>query len=509
MQVKLDVPPLRIQELNDARPREDGKYVLYWMIANRRLQYNFALQRSIWWANQLKVPLVIFEPLRAGYKWASDRFHSFIIEGMKEKQEILSPSNICYFPFLEDSDDSKCVLLEDLANDAAVIITDYFPSFFLPRMVNSAAKKLKVKLEQVDSNGILPLRATEKIFPSAYIFRRFLQKNLVEHLNQFPLKSPLKELRSKTPVGFPKPVAEQLNRVRRKLDSFPNSLREFPIDHSIGAIENHGGSSRGRKLLNAFMKDKIQHYGTLRNHPDAEMESGLSAYLHFGHISAHEVVATVLNAQQWSVEKLADNASGKRTGWWGIDEASQEFLDQIITWRELGFNFSSHADNYDKYDSLPQWARETLEQHSSDVREYRYSYDEFEHAKTHDALWNAAQNQLVIEGRIHNYLRMIWGKKILEWSATPWEALEVMIELNNKYALDGRNPNSYSGIFWILGRYDRPWGPERNIFGKIRYMSCTNTMKKLKLRNYLAKFGAISKNELNELPLFSTKDRAK
>jgi deoxyribodipyrimidine photo-lyase len=169
---------------------------------------------------------------------------------------------------------------------------------------------------------------------------------------------------------------------------------------------------------------------------------------------------------------------------------AESFLDELITWRELGYNFCHQRRDYEKYSSLPDWARATLEVHASDKREHMYSLAEFENAATHDELWNAAQRELVREGRIHNYLRMLWGKKILEWTASPEQALEVMIELNNKYALDGRNPNSYSGIFWILGRYDRPWGPERKIFGKIRYMSSANTARKVHVDDYLAKYGA-------------------
>jgi deoxyribodipyrimidine photo-lyase len=164
-------------------------------------------------------------------------------------------------------------------------------------------------------------------------------------------------------------------------------------------------------------------------------------------------------------------------------------LDELITWREVGYNFAAHRTDYDQYESLPEWAQNTLREHAKDERGAVYRVEEFEAAKTHDALWNAAQRQLVREGRIHNYLRMLWGKKILEWSRTPQEAARVMIHLNNKYALDGRNPNSYSGIFWVLGRYDRPWGPEQPVFGTVRYMSSENTARKVSVKGYLRKYG--------------------
>jgi deoxyribodipyrimidine photo-lyase len=165
-------------------------------------------------------------------------------------------------------------------------------------------------------------------------------------------------------------------------------------------------------------------------------------------------------------------------------------LDELVTWRELGFNMAARRDDYDRYESLPDWARKTLEKHQRDRRPTVYSLEDFEAAATHDPLWNAAQRQLVREGRIHNYLRMLWGKKILEWSASPRDALETMIELNNRFALDGRDPNSYSGIFWCLGRYDRAWGPERPIFGTVRYMSSENTARKLHVTQYLRRYAA-------------------
>jgi deoxyribodipyrimidine photo-lyase len=197
------------------------------------------------------------------------------------------------------------------------------------------------------------------------------------------------------------------------------------------------------------------------------------------------VLHAVLRKEGWSPEDLSGRTSGSRTGWWGLSSPAEAFLDQLITWRELGFVFCLHREDYDRYESLPGWARETLQRHTRDRRSHIYGPEEFKDAKTHDPLWNAAQGQLLREGCVHNYLRMLWGKKILEWTATPRDALAIMIELNNRFALDGRDPNSYSGIFWILGRHDRAWGPERPIFGKIRYMSSQSTERKLRVKNYV------------------------
>jgi deoxyribodipyrimidine photo-lyase len=204
-------------------------------------------------------------------------------------------------------------------------------------------------------------------------------------------------------------------------------------------------------------------------------------------LSAAEVFEALMAREGW-LGDLPARATGAKEGWWGVSAAAEGFLDELITWRELGYNLTSKRDDYDLYESLPSWALQSLELHESDDREFVYGLDAFERADTHDPLWNAAQRQLITEGRIHNYLRMLWGKKILEWSETPRDALAAMIELNNKYALDGRNPNSYSGIFWVLGRYDRPWHPEREIYGVVRYMSSENTARKMRVKDYVRKF---------------------
>jgi deoxyribodipyrimidine photo-lyase len=174
-----------------------------------------------------------------------------------------------------------------------------------------------------------------------------------------------------------------------------------------------------------------------------------------------------------------------------MSEPAESFMDELVTWREVGFNFCHLRADYDRWESLPDWARATLDEHADDEREQTYTLEEFERARTHDPLWNAAQRQLRHEGCIHNYLRMLWGKKILQWTASPREALAVMVELNNKYAIDGRDPNSYTGIMWVLGRYDRPWGPERPIFGKIRYMTSENTARKVKVKDYIRHYTSL------------------
>jgi deoxyribodipyrimidine photo-lyase len=248
--------------------------------------------------------------------------------------------------------------------------------------------------------------------------------------------------------------------------------------------------------LERFLEAGLPRYAEERNALVDEPTSRLSPYLHFGHLSTHEVVHALFAHAGWTPDRLSPTAKGQRQGWWNLDPNAEAFLDQIITWRELGFNMCQHRADYASFDSLPEWARRTLAEHEADPRPHQYDPETMDAAGTHDEIWNAAQRQLRREGRIHNYLRMLWGKKILEWSPSPRQALDTMIELNNRYALDGRDPNSYSGIFWTLGRYDRPWGPERPIFGTIRYMSSENTARKLSLKPYLAAFGPESQPEL-------------
>lgn len=488
------MPSSRIAAGNVAPVRGGGEYVLYWMIASRRTEWNFALDRATEWARDLKKPLLIFEPLRAGYRWASDRIHRFVIDGMADNAARigeLSNPGVGYFPYMEPSPDAGRGLLEALAARACVVVTDEFPAFFLPRMVAGVAPRLPVRLEQVDSNGLLPLRAAERVFTTAYSFRRFLQRALPAYLERFPLADPVAAVALPPLKGLPPEMLRRWPRAPAKLlGGGPRELAALPIDHSVPVVAERGGARAARVRLKRFLDDHLARYGNLANEPDAGARSGLSPYLHFGQISSYELFHELTAREGWTPGAIASKVSGKREGWWGMSPGAEAWLDQFITWRELGYNMSWRSDDYDRYESLPDWSRATLEKHGRDRRDYIYALDQFAAAATHDPLWNAAQSELISEGRIQNYLRMLWGKKIVEWTATPRGALAVMIELNNKYALDGRDPNSYSGIFWCLGRYDRPWGPERSIFGTVRYMSSENTRRKLHLAEYIRKFSA-------------------
>jgi deoxyribodipyrimidine photo-lyase len=242
--------------------------------------------------------------------------------------------------------------------------------------------------------------------------------------------------------------------------------------------------------LARWLERGLPRYAEARSDPDEEgVTSGLSPWLHFGHVSSFEVVRAVLRREGWTPALLSPGATGARSGWWGVSAPAEAFLDQLVTWRELGFATCAHRPDHREYGSLPAWARATLEAHAGDPRPYAYDRDALDAARTHDPLWNAAQRQLRDEGVIHNALRMLWGKKILEWSPSPRAALEAALELNDRWALDGRDPNSVSGVFWCLGRYDRPWGPERPIFGTVRYMSSERSARKWAVRRFLDRHG--------------------
>lgn len=488
-----EVPAVRVRSSNAAPVRTDGAFVLYWMIAFRRTTANFSLQRAVGWAQALRKPLLIFEPLRCDYPWASDRLHRFVLDGMADQAAHLAPlqsRGIVYYPYVEPQPGQGRGLLTALARHACVVVTDDAPIFFLPRMVHAAAARFPVLLEQVDSNGLLPLRATERLFTTAFSFRAFLQKQLRPHLEALPLDDPLQGVELPALSALPQEARRRWPPASAPLlDGSAAALARLPLDHSVPPVPYRGGPVAGRAALRRFLDRNLIRYADAASHPDEGARSGLSPYLHFGHLSAHEVFREVARHEGWSLTHLLGPSGGRREGWWGMGPSAEAFLDQLVTWRELGYNMCSQRDDYDRFESLPAWAQATLTRHAADLRPHVYSLVEFESARTHDPLWNAAQTQLLRAGHIHNDLRMLWGKKVLEWTAHPREALEVMIELNNRYAVDGRDPNSYSGIFWVLGRYDRPWGPERPIFGTVRYLSTESMQRKRRLRSYQEQYG--------------------
>lgn len=483
------VLPERCRPLNPCPIRDDGNFVLYWMTAFRRPFHNFALQRAVEWAVELRKPLVVLEALRCDYPFASDRLHRFVLDGMADHARHFVDYPVLYHPYMETASQAGRGLLEALAERACLIVADDSPVFFLPRMVAAAAARVPVLLEAVDANGILPLRAADRAFPTAYAFRRFLQKTLLGHLLDVPVANPLAGVHLSELKSLPESIGARWPRADEALLSGdPAALTRLPIDHDVPAAPIRGGFRAARETLESFLEERLPLYGERRSEPEGEFTSGLSPYLHFGQIGSHAILGAIFAREGWSPGRLSPESRGKRNGWWGLSAAAEAFVDQLVTWRELGFNGCALGELNDPWRALPEWARLTLSNHRDDFRPYRYDLEDFAQARTHDPLWNAAQRQLRREGRMHNYLRMLWGKKILEWSASPEAALAILRELNDRYALDGRDPNSLSGIGWCLGLYDRAWGPERPIFGTVRYMSSENTARKFPVKGYLARY---------------------
>lgn len=479
------VPSIRIQCTNSSPVRPHADYVLYWMTSSRRPHWNYALDRAMEWCRELNQPLLVVEALRCDYPWASERLHRFVIQGMAQNRRVFRDNGVRCYTYLERDRGEGSGLMEALAERASVLVTDDFPCFFLPRMVQSLADRLSIRCESVDSNGLLPMRAADRVFARAYDFRRWLQKHLAPWLTQSPQAVPFDSLDQRR-ATIPRSVLQRWPEATdSELSDESGFTATLPIDQTVRPAEATGGWTFAEAALQRFIDDRLHRYADARNDAVDEAASGLSPWLHFGHLSAHQIFERLVGREQWTPDSLADNGRGARAGWWGMSPEAESFLDELITWRELGYNMCWQRDDYMLFESLPDWAQSTLSRHASDPRPHLYELPDLLHARTHDELWNAAQRQLTRDGRIHNYLRMLWGKKILEWSPSPQDALAAMIELNNRFAVDGRNPNSYSGIFWVLGRYDRAWGPERPIFGKIRYMSSENTARKLNVKAYL------------------------
>lgn len=485
-----DVPAIRVVVKNDAPVRDGGAYVLYWMTYARRARSSFALQRAARWAEELKKPLVVLEALRVGYTHASDRFHTFAIDGMVVNAAHFAKGPAFYFPYVEPKAGDGKGLVEALAAEAAVVVTDDTPTFFLRRMLDAVAPRLSVRLEAIDGVGIFPLRATTEPFPLAIAFRRFFQKHARPHLAAMPLVDPLVGVSLPRLAKLPEPVtrrwpATPLTRTQALVAS-------LPIDHGVPPVEDRGGHDAARARLDAFVKRRLSRYAEDRSHPDDDASSGLSMHLHWGHIGAHEVLTAIAKATDWSPKKVSEKAPGRKDGWWNASESADAFLDELVIWREVGHIRSHLTSDFDRYEGVPGWARASLERHASDRRPAILSVEELEAGKTDDPVWNAAMRQLREEGRIQNYARMLWGKRTLTWTAHPRDAFAALVHLNDKWAVDGRDPNSYCGISWVFGSYDRPWPPDKPIFGIVRIMTSGSALKKLRMREWMARWGTAS-----------------
>lgn len=481
----MPVPEARIRHLNDAAPRTSGDYVLYWMQAYRRLERNHALEHAADLAREFHKPLVVYEGLKLGYPWASRRLHRFILEGIVDNATTAAKRGINYWPFVETPADSGRGLLRRLASAAVAVVTDDFPCFIIPEQSAALAARTDAPVVAVDGNSVVPLALLGEPASAAVHLRRRIHKAFDDAWPQrathrISLSAALRRT-IEPPFELWQP---------RKLDSFLDTL---PIDATVREVPGVvGGARAARAVLRTFLRHRLAGYAERRSHPTSPDEghaSGLSPYLHFGHISIEEVVEAVLGHVGADDGRRRDRKLfGKRDAFYSDDADANAFLDEAITWRDVGYHWhrARHADTGSLADALPAWALATLRKHAGDCREFSYTLEEWEAAETHDPLWNAAQKELMATGTIQNYLRMLWGKKVLEWSRTPEEAYATLVHLNNKYALDGRDPNSYTGILWCFGLFDRPWPPERPVFGSVRFMSSASTARKFKLQPYFA-----------------------
>lgn len=427
----------------------------------RRPHDNAALSFAVERANALGVPCVFYEAIRPDYPHASDRFHSFVLEAARETSEALKKRGIIHIFFLPKTPDEARGVVAQLAKKARLVVSDDSPMFIAEHNAR-AAKKVGVPFFVVDDNAIVPLSLFPKEEFAARTIRPKMHRVLADWLKPLPDAKPKKDPPRKMDLPFD-PIDFD------KAD-LPSLISKCEIDHDVRAVEEFpGGYKTAEKRLDSFVKKKLIAYDVDRNEPARDGTSHLSPYLHFGMVSARKVALAARDA-------AAVN---------GVPESADPFLEQLIVRRGLAYNFAARNKKHTSYASIPTWAKETLAHHEKDPRPYILSRKDLEDAQSRDAIWNAAQLELRARGVMHNYLRMLWGKLVITWTKKPSDAFDMLVYLNDKYALDGRDPDGYASIAWIFGVHDRPW-PEREIFGKIRCMTSRSTASKFDLEDYLS-----------------------
>ncbi len=446
----------RIKYLNK-EPVRYRKFVVYWMQASQRTEYNHALEYAIHQANELSKPLVVYFGLTDNYPEANERHYAFMIQGLREVKKSLEERGITMVVWHKSPE----IGVVELARDACLTVVDRGYTRIQRMWRRSAAGAIGCPLIQVESDVVVPVEeASPKEEYTAATFRPKINKKLSDYL------LPLKQIKVRK---------DSLN---LKFDSFDiddvrKALARLNIDRSVQGVKYFmGGTSQAKKLLKDFIENKLDKYPELRNDLTTDAVSRMSPYLHFGQISPLYITL-----------KIRERKSPGR----------ESYLEELIVRRELSMNFVFYNSRYDHFQALPEWCRNTLKEHEKDKREYAYSLADFENARTHDPYWNAAQKEMVLTGKMHGYMRMYWGKKILEWSKGPEEAFKIALYLNNKYELDGRDPNGFTGVAWCFGKHDRPW-PERPVFGKVRSMSEGGLRKKFDADEYVRKIDRLSKN---------------
>jgi len=448
----------RVTVRRSGPPDPEGKCVVYWMQRGQRAIDNPALDFAIEAANCLRKPLVVFFGLVPFYPHANLRHYTFLVQGIPDLARRLERRGaglvLRRFP-----DHHLVKFCEEVR--PCLVVGDENPLRETERWRVRAAERLRVPLWTVDADVIVPSRLLEKEHYAA----RTIRPRIREHLDEFlaPPANPKAEIAWQQPQSV------------ASLPSHFDFLEGFPIDRSVEPnATSRGGTDEALHALSRFVRHRLKGYAVERNRPEIEGTSQLSPYLHFGQIGPHTIATMVKHADALRADRDA-------------------FLEELIVRRELAVNFVRFNPRYDRLDSCEPWALRTLKEHRRDGREHVYSERQIENAETHDPLWNAAQKQMVLGGWMHGYLRMYWAKKILEWTPSPEEAFDIAVRLNDRYELDGRDPNGYAGVAWAIGgKHDRAWGPERPYFGKIRYMSYQSTSRKFDSKRYIKQVEAMT-----------------
>jgi deoxyribodipyrimidine photo-lyase len=451
------IDPQRITLMNSA-PELRAAYVLYWMQQSQRAVHNPALEVAIAAGNRLKIPVLVVFALDEHVYGANARHYTFMLEGLAETAHRLRARGMAFVIRRGTADEVVLPLVEQ----AALLVCD---RGYLRRQRTSCARIAALaqrRVLRVEGDVVVPVELASR---RPEVAARTLRAKLSPHRSRFLV--PLRALRLQVQthsLTFASDV---------DLDNVPLAVSRLKVDQSVASVGAfRGGYAQARARLRHFVEQQLRGYQSGRTQLVGAQVSKLSPYLRFGQISPVEVALAATNA----LAPVQDRAS---------------FLDELIVQRELAANFVSTVDNYARFESLPQWARKTLDAHRRDRRPHLYKYAELAAATTHDPYWNAAMTEMLITGYMHNHLRMYWGKKILEWSASPEEAYENLLRLNNTYFIDGRDASAFANVGWVFGLHDRPW-PERQIFGQVRYMNAAGLKRKTDIEAYVQRISGSS-----------------
>lgn len=449
----------RIQPLNRLAPRKDGKYVLYWMQAAQRAVFNPALEFALERANEANLPLQVVFGL-TGFPEANARHYAFMLQGLADVAAHLEKRGVGFTVRYGAVDP----VVTDLARDAATVICDRGYLRIQRDWRRTLAANIDCELIQIEGEVVVPVRvASDRHEYAARTLRPKLHrvwKDYIVELAEQTVRCKAEALKGDVP-----------------LDDFDAVARQLNLDMSVAPVRRFiGGERQARDHLDAFLEGALSRYADERQKPEAHAASFLSPYLHFGQISPVEIALAV----------RADRDAG-------APENRAKFLEELIVRRELAINHVLHAPKYDAYESIPDWAQKALEKASGDDKPHHYTRSQFEAAGTHDRYWNAAMIEMKATGYMPNQMRMYWGKKVLEWAASPKAAFDILLYLNNKYFLDGRDPNSFTNVAWIFGLHDRPWGPQP-VFGTVRSMGA-NTFKKFDAEAWVADVERLARAE--------------